>query len=111
MEIQAISSFFPGFKRPLGYGLSLNKQTIVLDPTLVHYCVRQLLLLTFGSNSNDKTVLVQRYSRGLLFKIVTTVYIVKAFCNLFIYFHKLIKKLVKVNIVNYKSDLKASTCI
>jgi len=53
MEFQAISRFFPGFVRPLGYGLSLNKQAMVLDPTLVYYCVRQPLLMTFSSNSND----------------------------------------------------------
>jgi len=49
MEFQAISRFFPGFMRPLGYGLGLHKQAIVYN------WVRQPLLLTFSSNSNNST--------------------------------------------------------
>jgi len=52
MEFQAIYKFFPGFMRPLGYGLRLNTQAMVVDQTLVHYCARQPFPLIISSNSN-----------------------------------------------------------
>jgi len=57
----SFSGFFPGFVQLLGYGLSLNKQAMVIDPTLVHYCEFEVRVIRF-----DHVVIWQANRRCIL---------------------------------------------